>query len=548
MVTFLRDPNRGFRLWLIAELYTGPNGTGAMVPNVNDAVLDWGNDGMQRVLSVDEVTALHVLGPATDIAMTGVADGDVFIGNGGGHVSETYRLNIDKSVVPFRASLHSSLRIHGSSNAGVKLFYGVDTSKDTGRVISAYYNQSGELVGDMIPLELVATDNIDNVSIQTTVTGSVTYDLNDGELVTGVVYDNVGKAISEFRLLVRNNTFIYARATSTRYITGIYLRSNFMSTTDDRTLLFPVNVPVADIEIFAVVKYSDDTEQQMPITGNKIALHGLEDFVSSTAGQSIPLTLTYRLDDNESSTVAAGGVSRHITEIFNVTSIPMDGAYAVKLFIVPTWIDIATGYQLRYYLFNIDGTRRMDVTDFVQHADGTATYLPKAYGAEQRLDVVLELNDAVPGLGAYRHVQSFAVTLQSPAYEESTPWTISYTPGIPDVYGIGLVGRMSTDNANVTSIDFSSGAISQAEWLNRMYYDAKPLYGGADMPTPRVPSHYEVAIGAQVIRLPIADWNTPFVVPEGITVAAGDTLLFRWVLETPQDDVWLAASGLVLRV
>ena len=46
------DPTRRFSTFHISEIYTGPNGTGIWVPNVNDMVIDWDN-GIYKVVSVD---------------------------------------------------------------------------------------------------------------------------------------------------------------------------------------------------------------------------------------------------------------------------------------------------------------------------------------------------------------------------------------------------------------------------------------------------------------------------------------------------------------
>lgn len=547
MIVPIENPNRGFRVWRIDELYTGPTGGGVNVPSVGDAVLSWETEMWQRVTSVDPVTKLSTLGPAKNIPFSGVDDKDIFIGSGGGHISETYRLNVDKSVIPHRVQFDARMRVYGNNYTGVRLFDGIDTSKETGKVISAYYNQSGQFVSDVIPLETVLKETDDNSAIKAPLAGNVNRDLKNGGLVTAVVYGKAGAPAQETRLLARDNTFVFSLATTTKSIVSLRLKSNFLSPTDDRTLLYPVNVPVDDIEVTAVLTYSDDTTREVAVNGSKVSLHGTENFISTLAGQPIPISLTYLLDDDEESTIAKGGARRHITETFRIVSIPMKGAYSVKLFVCPHWIDAATGYQLRYYLFNLDGTRRMDVTSHVQVPEGAPTYLPKAYGTLQQLRVVLELNDAVPGLGAYRHVQPFAITLHSAAHESGTPWTVNYNPGLPEVYGVGLSANISIGQDSSTSIDLRNGLGSQAEWLTRLYEDTKPLYGGQAIPAPRKPTHYEVLINGQTTRKPISTWDEMFELNDGINVKVGDTLLIRWVLATPTNDVWLAISALVVK-
>ena len=57
-----KNPNRRFYQWAREEIYTGPNGTGAYVPNQGDLVYDR-QLGMFEVASVDYTTGLSILTP-----------------------------------------------------------------------------------------------------------------------------------------------------------------------------------------------------------------------------------------------------------------------------------------------------------------------------------------------------------------------------------------------------------------------------------------------------------------------------------------------------
>ena len=57
-----KNPNRRFSTWARHEVYTGPNGTGAYLPNQHDLVCDR-LTGYYEVSSVDMTTGLSILTP-----------------------------------------------------------------------------------------------------------------------------------------------------------------------------------------------------------------------------------------------------------------------------------------------------------------------------------------------------------------------------------------------------------------------------------------------------------------------------------------------------
>lgn len=58
----IADPNRGFKVWHIDEIYAGENGPGRYVPNERDLVISY-IDGWLRVINVDYTTGLSELQP-----------------------------------------------------------------------------------------------------------------------------------------------------------------------------------------------------------------------------------------------------------------------------------------------------------------------------------------------------------------------------------------------------------------------------------------------------------------------------------------------------
>ena len=538
------DPNRGWRQWYEDEIYIGDEGKGIYVPNVNDAVFSW-REGLRRVVAVDTVTGLSELGPAHETPVGGVTAEDVFIGRGGGHISESFRLHVDKTSVPHMVNFDAFLEVSGANNSYIKIFKGIDTTKD-GDVISAYYDSSGNYVSDNIPLELVSTIGIENKTMKRPVPGHVVRDLGNGELCTVVVYNDVGGPVAEARLLARDGTLVRRGVAVRRLVSEVSLVSDHISPIDSNVILFPVNMPVHDVEMQAIVKYTDGTEELLDVDGKKVSLHGLNDFMASSPGRRYPLVLSYQLGNNEEAVNGGSGDGTILSRNYTALAIEASGSYSVKLFVCPVWLNHEQGYQLRYYLHNLNGDINLDVTDRVQFAPDTGTFLPKAYGQEQRLTVAIELNDVLPALPSYRYVQNFAVTLLAAADEETTPWLIHYVVGGRDTYGDGIIAKYSGNENSEDVLDLSNAAGSQNEWLGKLYRASKPMFGG-NVGLPRTPSHFEIIIDNVTMRHDIGQWDQSIKLIEGQTPDDGKTMLIKWVLETETSDVYLATTCLVMR-
>src|SRR5690606_38246651 len=119
--------------------------------------------------------------------------------------------------------------------------------------------------------------------------GHTVEELDDGELVTAVVYDDVGNAVSITRLLVKKTAFVRTVDESKRFVTGIHIESPFLSKSDPRVLEYPINMPIQALSLVGVVTYSDGGVKRMPIDGTKFSLYGLNNYIATILGQRIPL-------------------------------------------------------------------------------------------------------------------------------------------------------------------------------------------------------------------------------------------------------------------
>lgn len=539
----IMDPNRGFRMWNLPEIYTGPTGTGRYVPNPDDMVVDW-SQGFLRVNSVDYSTGIsHLVAWTLPKDAHDHSDEDLLLGVGPGYDSESWRCFIDTSVMPHTLAIDGRLHIYGSQSSYIKVFRGTNIGV-TGEVISSFYDSVGNLLGENIPLELALFSSADthNVSVKVPMVGYTTNRLDNGEIVTVVAYNEDGGAVSIAKLVVMNTAFVRTTDREKRYVTGISLNSPFLHPGDSKVMEYPINLPVRSVPVYGVVHYSDGRKRELPIDGTKFNLYGTEHFTSSVVGQRLPLVLTYKLSENEYSYSASVGNTYHLSEQYIATTTQADRSYGVKLFVYPVWIDSIIGYRLEYFLYSLQRDRFYHVTPYVELAVGSRPFHPTEYGVVQELNLAIELDKIHGGFGKFRHVQTVAVSLLARGDENRTCWTVRYAPGQEPEYGMGLRAEMEFVNVNHWRLRLDNGFGSKEEWLRHLYYGTLPLHDPTREAKAPEPTHFNLVFANRKIELGVSQWNAETVVPNDL--ATGELLYLEWMRRTPNGDLQLAISGL----
>lgn len=544
------DPNRGHRRWLRSEIYTGPSGTGAYVPNVDDEVWDWAT-GLWRCVSVNLSTGLSQLSQyVPPNAGETVTDEDILLGVGPGYQSESYRVYLDTSVIPHVLAIDSRLRVYGTTVSAIKVFWGTDIS-DESKVISAMYDQGGTLLGENIPLELVqmptnpqsGVPSAINYAVKTPMVGYTNQKLPDNEVVTVVMYDDVGNVTSLAKLLIMNTAFIRTTDASKKFITSIHLESPFISEGDDSLLKFAINMPVEALNARGVVTYSDGSRKVFPVDGTKFNLYGLQNFIASIVGQKVELVLSYKLSSEEYVYGASASLQKHLSVPYWATTTRLDGAFSVKLFCFPQWVDAVVGYRLRWFLFNLNRSEFFEVTSLVTFGVNSAPFDPTAYGPIQRVDVGINMNDLDSGYANWRHSQRIGIALLAPGNEVSNGWNIEYNPGQLELYGKGLRAITTFVNVNNWKLKIDCGLTLQSTWLQKVFYNAEPLVNTQSETRAPEPNHFVLMIGANEYTYPIDRWNTELLVPQ--VPATGEPLFIRFIRRLPEADLQLGIGGMI---
>lgn len=551
------DPNRGYREWHLSEIYSpgNPSSEGQYVPNKDDSVRDW-TQGILRVINVDYTTGISILQKWTEPVDPGaVTDEDILLGAGPGYQSESYRMFLDQSVFPHSLSADARLHLYGTSVTSIQVFLGTDISEN-GDIISQYYDSAGNLLGSHIPVEAAAmflngvvipggSSSNYNVAVKVPRVGHTTRALTDGQVVTVVAYDSSGEARSQAKLLIKNSAFVRQTDSSLKYVASITIETPFLLGSDPHVIEYPINMPVDNLNLIGVVTYSDGSQHRMPVDGTKFELSGLRNYVATIQGQTVDLMLSYQLSVGESAYMDNTSPNGKINVPYQARTKESDGAYSVKLYAYPTWVDLLNGWRLEYYLYNLDRQQVYRVTNLVSQAINSAPFDPLLYGVKQRINIGVNMNDVDPLFDSWRHTQPFEITLIRRGDQRlGHNWTVGFDAGQDPAYGVDVEALFTFINVSNSTLDISCEQTSLEDWLDLVYYPIKPLFDARTEVGPLVPNFFVVVSNNNRVELPISQWNQPINVES--VPGEGKLIFIEFIRKTSETDLQLGVAGMCL--
>lgn len=538
------SPEGLWQIWSINQIWRGTIGENRFVPKVDDYVIDPATFTTWIVESLDNVTLVPTLREIRPANMSfSLTETDVLFGVGPGTQSDTYRVYIDQSVTPHILAVDIRLKVAGTMASYCKLFKGSDVSAQ-GHVISKVYDSNGNFISENVPLELAAIDSHVNYSIKTISVCHCTEDLLDGEVVTAVIYNDQGHVVSKRQLLAENTSFIRSINISQKYISHIAIESAFLSPTEDHVIRFPLNIPINALNLMGIVHYSNGDQLRLPVDGSKFRMFGLEQYVSSIVGQQIDLVLSYGLSPDEISYAGVTGDGHYVTEPYQLVTVNPNNSYSVKLFGYPFWIDEANGYQMRWWLFNLDRNVFFEVTPHVRFAENTGSFNPKGYGYLQRKSITLNLRDVSGAFQSFIHTQLVDIELRSPPDNSpsQTAWTIAHeSVSTRPSFGLGLYCKRNASNL----IDISSDIPDFTEWNEKMYLQTYPLLDRTSELSVPVPTHFVIGVNGIESEFAISQWGQQLLISQD--PAEFSTITVRFIKRTSSGDLQLALAALIVK-
>ena len=544
-----RNPIRGgnedmsWKIWNINDIYRGnPDTRELHHVSIGDMVIDL-SGGIERryyVKSIDGATRVPELIPLRQLKESDSQDDVSTFAVGPGWASESWRCFYDDTVEPHSLRVDGKFYCHGSLATHCKIFAGVDTDKYKGKVISQYRDINSNQVSENIPLELVGFR--DNVAIKTPMIAHTTHKLQDGDVVTVVTYSADGVVFQQDRLIVVKTADVRRSEVGKRFVESIELVTPFLSESDDREVLFPINMDKEAVFLMCRINYSDGQHKELAVDGGRVQLHGWDTYIPSVRGKALPLVLQYQLADNEESTEALRGTNRFMTKTYTARTKEVDGAYSVRLSILPQWN--GSEWELGYRLHNLDRNISYDVSDVVEAASNSVPFNPRKFGVAQRVVVALQLDKVNSSFYRFRHVQAFEVSVMGPPTMDTSPFYIGYHSGQDPYYGQDVKAVLSSQGDRYY-LDFSSSAQTQADWLEKLFYRTEPMYNRfAETEAPK-PTHVIFRAPGVEETFDINNWRGQNEIPT--TIPNGTVGSLEWILKDNNTVMYLGASPIVVK-
>ena len=540
------DLDRGFKFWHLPEVYTGKNGTGRWCPNVDDGIIDW-STGFRRVTGIDITTGLSTsvpwnLQPTSDSDV----DVDVLLGVGTGKQSETWRCYIDSRQMPYSLTLDGRLHLYRSDAFCYKVFLGTDINETTGKVISAYYTPGQQLKGENIPLELVATDDINNRAIWAPMSGNTDQNLPNGEVVTVVLYNATNSQLSHATMLVQNTSLVRRTEAGRKEVVSIAVKSPYLSDADPKLLLVPINFNIQSVVMTGQVIYNDGKVSEVPITltgMGKLTMHGLQFYTPTIQSAKMPLTLAYRLSDDEYS--VAHGVTENgmITEAYTIKADAADSAYSLKLYTYPTWNRVGQRYDLDFWLYNIDRDMYYRLPRNVVESDiGAAIFDGQDFTSRQRLKFGVQLDKVDASFAAHKFVQNCEVALRQAGIEKGNKWQVKLDPTQEYFFGDGVMASNRFVNTNLSYLSIKNNCTTMSEWLEKLFWAVNPLFDDTSEERAPVPTHFVIQTKGRQYEFSVTQWEQEFSTFNDFAI--GETIYIRWLREVSNTRLELGVTGL----
>lgn len=503
-----------FNTWHERELFTGNEEGPYVVPNIGDIIYT-DNHGIKRVSDVDLSTGLSVwvsyyengleVSKPED-AITN-PDGIVLFNSGLGNPSEDARCYIDTSVWPYTMSIDAGVVCWSPRVTYYRVFRGVDTTTNTGVVVSEMRNTNDTILNDCIPMERNDVGGYSTCGL-----GFCNTKLRDNEIVTVIFYSSEDRIEKMFWLLVRNTDVVRRLGIASTRIIDIRLLGPFIRDGAPYDIEVPQGTSVATLGIRCQVSYSDGRKLILPIDGDKVRLNGQDAFITNIPGQFHRLSLAYRLDESE-----VNDTSHYLTET-GIVTIPhravirsISDLYTTKIFAIPEYISAVEGYRLLSYVHNLSYEFSHSVTSLVS----ITGFDPLLYDVQQEVVFRLNLSDISVAYRNQEYIYMVYITLKDPLLDP-TQSSVAYELGQDPELKAPIPVTTSQNGASQWEYDLSLGFGGVDAWINSMYRPAKILYDTLHLNEPPMPNRFRTILNGVTYDHPIEDLMTTFTIPFGI--------------------------------
>lgn len=488
----------------------GVSPEGRYVAYADDLLFSFTEDNkivFERVVNVDDVTNIPTLVEA-NVEKNVVTNKDVEYAIDPYYSADvqSFHVYFDKTELMTKISIDPRRRFFDSETTYIRLYRGNPLSSSSARIISATYN--GIDFDETVNVELESRENGNYKVAPNNLYSKVS--LEHGETLFLAAYSVSGDLVAVYTMTaVESKGLIMSNAT-TKNIADIRIVTPWLNPHDDTLIDCPNNLTLDSINMMGRVYYTNGDVVELPVDGTKFKMFGLNQYIPSSTGQSVRAGLVYTLaaDEGSVSTTLTTNDNK-IIRPYRVRTIEANGAYGVKLFAYPRWVDAITGYRLVWFLYNIKRDRYYEVSNLIEMTANSETFNGKTYGISQTLQVAIDLSRVDPSLVAHRHIQTVTISLLREGSSATFPlWTVEFDPNQDVPYGVHGIARLSFVTGNTFSLDLKSGASSKVDWLDKIYFNSKPIFDPKANTEPPIPTHFTVEIGNSTHEYSVEQWGT----------------------------------------
>ncbi len=471
-----------------------------IVPAVGSIVRDT-DESPLWVVGVDEVTFVP-----SYIAVPLSTDNDNVVSmlNYGNTV---LRLYVDYRVLPYPVTPDSKCIFIGKSPRFYTLSRYPGTENES--VISQYFDTTGKLVSQMVPL--VALDSTNSSWYLPRSNTSVT--LEDNEEIKVKIFGEDGTEVLSAILFVKQSAVINEDVIYSPTIVGMTVSGN-QQLSNGSFYLFEKQ-SFDSLGLSATLVYDDGTTSVVPIDSIKCILYGQRDFISSFAGLSQNVTIKYFRSEGETITPSISDpTGSMISATVPVTVIPNTLGVTSKIVAIPMYNGNLARYVMRYWMYFTDGRSHVDVTAYVSIHSGTLVTTSSHFGIAQTYVISVDLNqvDPVQYPTSVIYQQNIVITFSSPSV--LVKWVTRDAATSQNIYGQDTIlsrrPNIRFDNALDQYFIPSYIFTNTQALINSFYTQASPPYDPSVSLIPQEPTHFvirDIITGNMVITSPIAIEN-----------------------------------------
>lgn len=470
----------------IKELYDRdhPSNNARYLPPVNSIV--YGEDSrLYRVIESDteQLTyKLRLIVLPDDYELSG--ESALIINN----ENDKLCLFYDPRNIPFRVSVDSRFIVYGEAPSFYRIVlnpYSIDDQK----IISKYYDATGNYVSDRVPLTRIKP----GINIWTLNPCFIDKQLKDDQEIEIQIFTEDGVLIR--RAIVFAKKSIIVNDTQSRIPRIIDIKVKSTQQLDNGDVYILERQSFNSLHIFVEITYEDGSIIECSVDNEKVFLYGSDDFVSSYAGLKQHMLIKYFLSENETSSVPGYDLVENFINVdFDVVVINNQIDDIVKISVFPVWDVNQYGWLLYYRIYGVNDNFTMNVTPYVTITSGN--YQINNFSGPQEFIIKLDLHEVdsdrypVPSI----YIQNVWINLFSNAAD--VKWLLSDASTSSKLYGQDKADdrrpSLFYDKDRNQYFIPSSIFTNKESVIKSYYYNNSPPYNNSVQTIASEPTHFGV--------------------------------------------------------